>query len=77
MYKGVLKINGKEINVSKVDAIDKGVDTYFKGTAEEAVETGLKGGTLILEQEEGTGLLTISNAVISKGGTAFEGFGQE
>lgn len=75
MFSGILKISGKEIKVSEVEAIDKGVDTYFKGKAETEVPAG-KDGVLELENKE-HGKLVIKNSVIQKGGTAFEGYGQE
>ncbi|MGB2579590.1 hypothetical protein AAIR98_001509 [Elusimicrobium simillimum] len=75
MFKGKLSIDGKEIEVSNVEAIDKGVDTYFKGTAAEDVPQA-KGGTLNLTNAENASLI-IKNCVIEHGGKNFEGFGQE
>ncbi|WP_424244099.1 hypothetical protein Dip510_001291 [Elusimicrobium posterum] len=75
MFNGTLKIDGKEIKVSNVEAIDKGVDTYFTGTAEADVPVS-KNGTLDLTNAEHAKLI-IRNCVIEKGGKSFEGFGQE
>ena len=76
MYKGTLTIAGKVIKVFNVEAIDKGVDTYFNGTAEQPVDAKAKGGVLNLTNEGG-GKLTIKNCKFEKGGTIFSGYGQE
>ena len=77
MYKGSIKIDGKEIKVNGVEAIDKGVDTYFNGKAEEEVKEGSKGELHLVQEEGGEGNLVIKNVLITKGGKAFEGYGQE
>ncbi|WP_428898317.1 hypothetical protein Dip518_000509 [Parelusimicrobium proximum] len=74
MYKGTLEIAGKKINVT-VDAIDKGVDTYFKGSSEEDVPEG-KGGTMHLATDTGH-KFDLKDCVIEKGGKKFEGYGKE
>lgn len=77
LYKGTLEIGGKKFNVSDVDAVDKGVDVYFKGKADGDVENGAKGGVLTLHNEGAVASAVIKNCVITKGGTSFEGYGQE
>ena len=74
MFKGTLKIDGKEIKVLELEAIDKGVDTYFKGKADADVPAS-KGGTLELAKDAAK--LKITNCVITKGGKTFEGYGKE
>lgn len=76
LYKGTLKIGGKDIKVFEVDAIDKGVDTYVTGTAEYPVDEKATDAELHLVNEN-CGELVIKNIVFSKGGTVFEGHGQE
>ncbi|MDR0646499.1 MAG: hypothetical protein LBG46_06060 [Elusimicrobiota bacterium] len=76
LYKGILSTAGKDIKVFEVEAIDKGVDTYFKGTAEYSVDINIKDGVLTLHNENG-GNLVIKDCVFSKGGIAFEGYGKE
>ncbi|MDR0952707.1 MAG: hypothetical protein LBM71_00740 [Elusimicrobiota bacterium] len=76
LYKGNLALGDKNIKVFEVEAIDKGVDTYFKGTAEHPVDEKTTGGVLTIHNENG-GEIVIKNCVFTKGGTNFEGHGQE
>ena len=75
MFKGTIKAGDLLIKVSGVEAIDKGVDTYFTGTAEAEVPE-VKAATLNLTNSENAALI-IKNCVITKGGKKFEGYGQE
>jgi len=77
LYKGILKSAGKEIKVFEVEAIDKGVDTYFKGTAEHPVDRQATDCVLTLQNEGAGGKVVIKNCKFTKGGTVFEGYGQE
>ncbi|MDR1684370.1 MAG: hypothetical protein LBR90_02775 [Elusimicrobiota bacterium] len=77
MYKGTIKIDGKEVKVTDVEAIDKGVDTYFKGAAAQELKKDSRGELHLVQAEGGEGNLVIKNALITKGGTEFEGYGQE
>ncbi|WP_041691239.1 hypothetical protein [Elusimicrobium minutum] len=77
MYKGILKAGNEEIAIHEVEAIDKGVDTYFKGNADKEIDPAVhKGAEIKLETPEGSHFI-IKNCIFEKGGKTFEGKGIE